>query len=346
MSAYDLLKLVEYGGCSAKLAAKDLESALQGLSGGTHPNLLVGSETHDDGGVYKINEETALILTTDFFPPLCSDPYEFGQIAAANALSDVYAMGGEVLSALNLVMFPVDAPLEVLREIIRGGNDKVLESGGIVAGGHTIVDTVPKYGLAVTGQVHPQKVITNAGAKPGDVLILTKPIGAGLILAGHRLGEAWPEEVSEVFSKMKQLNKTGATLMQRYQVKCATDVTGFGLAGHALKLAKASGVTLEIETDKVPLFEGAYRLAEMGCIPGACFRNLEYADPNVRFPSELNYEMKMMMFDAQTSGGLLICCPEPVSLSLLDDLKQSGYAQAAYIGKVKESSGALIEFQS
>jgi len=189
MKPYDLLSTVEYGGCSAKLSANDLSAALADLPKTPHKNLLVDIETHDDAGVYKINDEYALIQTTDFFPPVCSDPYEFGQIAAANALSDVYAMGGEVLTALNIVAFPAKAPLEVLKEILRGGIEKVIEAGGIMMGGHTIVDDIPKYGLAVTGWIHPNRIITNAAAKPGDVLILTKPIGAGIIMAGKRIGE-------------------------------------------------------------------------------------------------------------------------------------------------------------
>ena len=189
MAKFDLLSTVEYGGCSAKLAAGELSKALTGLPKIKHKNLLIDIETHDDAGVYQISDEMALIQTTDFFPPLCSDAYEFGQIAAANALSDVYAMGGEVITALNIVAFPAKVPLEILKEILRGGIDKVKEAGGVIVGGHTIVDDVPKYGLAVTGIVHPGKIITNAAACPGDVLILTKPLGGGTVLAGKKISE-------------------------------------------------------------------------------------------------------------------------------------------------------------
>ena len=250
---YDLLASGQEGGCSAKLPAKELDKALADLPQISGPELMVDISTHDDAGVYKINEETALIQTTDFFPPVCSDPYEFGQIAAANALSDVYAMGGKVITAMNLLEFPADQPMEALKEIIRGGQDKVAESGGYLVGGHTITDKVPKYGLAVSGLVHPDRVITNSNAKEGDVLILTKPIGAGVILAGKKLGEVNLEDYQVCLDNMKLLNKVGAEIMQKYGIKCATDVTGFGLIGHAYKLALASEVCLQLHTKSSPL---------------------------------------------------------------------------------------------
>lgn len=342
MKPFNLLSLVEYGGCSAKLPARALAEALADLPKTSHPNLLVDTETHDDAGVYKINDEVALIQTTDFFPPVCSDPFEFGQIAASNALSDVYAMGGEVLTALNIVAFPANAPLDALKEILKGGINKVKEAGGVMAGGHTIVDDIPKYGLAVTGTVHPGRIITNAAAKPGDVLVLTKPIGAGVIMAGRRIGEVGDSEYQAVLESMKQLNKEGSRIMQQFNIKCATDVTGFGLAGHALKMAMGSNVTIEIETQKVPLFEGAFDLVEMGCIPGACFRNLEFVENDCKFGSSLNYNHKMLMMDAQTSGGLLICCPEAKVESMINDLIHAGYSKTAVIGRVKEKKGKFI----
>jgi selenide, water dikinase len=335
MKPFDLLTTVEYGGCSAKLPAGQLREALSGLPATPHPNLLVNIDTHDDAGVFKINDETALIQTTDFFTPVCSDPYEFGQIAAANALSDVYAMGGKVLTALNIVAFPAHIPLEVLREILRGGIDKVIEAGGVMMGGHTIVDDTPKYGLAVTGTVHPHKIITNAAAKPGDALILTKPIGAGIIMAGKRIGEISDEKYQAVLESMKQLNAAGAEIMQKYGVKCATDITGFGLAGHALKMAQGSHVSLHIETAKVPLFEGADELAELGCIPGACFRNMEFSENDIEFLEKVNYEHKMLMMDAQTSGGLLICCKNEDSEDIVNEMHNVGFLSSCVIGSVK-----------
>jgi len=338
MNKFDLLTTVEYGGCSCKLPAKELQKALAGLPGTPHPNLLVNADSHDDAGVFKINDEVALIQTTDFFSPLCSDPYEFGQIAAANALSDVYAMGGEVLTVLNIAAFPANTPLSALQEILKGGIDKVKESGGVVAGGHTIVNDVPIYGLAVTGTVHPKKIITNAAASPGDVLILTKPTGAGVVLAAHRIGQTDDANLQIVFNSMKQLNREGSVLMQKYGITCATDVTGFGLAGHALKVAMASHVTLHIDSAKVPFFTGTLEQIESGCIPGACFRNLEFTDGHCSFGANLDFNHKILMHDAQTSGGLLICCHQALVADLLAELKTAGYSASAVIGHVISAS--------
>jgi len=334
MKAFNLLTTVEYGGCSCKLPAKELQEALKDLPGTPHPNLLVNTDSHDDAGVYKISDDLALIQTTDFFLPLCSDPYEFGQIAAANALSDVYAMGGEVLSVLNIVAFPAKIPLEVLREILRGGTDKVKEAGGVVMGGHTIVYDAPVYGMAVTGTVHPQKIITNAAAQPGDVLILTKPIGAGIILAAHRIGQTDNSSLQTVLDGMKLLNKKGAEIMQKYGIRSATDITGFGLAGHALKLAQASNVTVIINSKEVPCFNNVLQIIDTGCIPGACFRNLEFVESDCQFDDALGFEHKMLMMDAQTSGGLLICCPAEKTDAMIQDLKESGYETTAVIGEI------------
>jgi selenide,water dikinase len=339
---FDLLTTVEYGGCSAKLPAGQLSEALADLPKTPHPNLLVDIETHDDAGVYRINDDLALIQTTDFFSPVCSDPFDFGQIAAANALSDVYAMGGEVLTALNIVAFPAKVPLSILREILKGGTEKVIEAGGVIMGGHTIVDDVPKYGLAVTGTVHPNRVITNSAAKPGEVLILTKPIGAGVIMAGRRIGETDDNQYSAVIQSMKQLNREGARIMQKYEVKCATDITGFGLLGHGLKLAMGSNVTLKFNAEQVPSFNGALELIEMGCIPGACFRNLDFVDNHFNFEDSLNYNRKMLMLDAQTSGGLLICCPKGKEHEMVVDLIEAGYSKSAIIGEVLEKGDFFI----
>ena len=305
----DLLEMVEYGGCSAKISPKQLEEILKYLPLPKDPNILVDIDTHDDAGVYRVNDDLALVFTTDFFPPVCSDPYEFGQIAAANSISDVYAMGGDPVLALNIMMFPASKlPMEAYAEIMKGGFDKATEAGVRIIGGHTIDDSPPKYGLAVIGYVHPDKIITNAGAKPGDSLILTKPVGTGIIMAGQRLGMASDNDVSEAKRLMKQLNKTGAEVMKKYDIKGATDITGFGLAGHALKMAKASNVSITLNMKKVPLIGNTYRLIDDGCIPGASFRNLEYAEePDISFSTDLDYNLKMIAFDAQTSGGLLMC---------------------------------------
>ena len=339
MEKFDLLSTVEYGGCSAKLSANALAEALANLPKTPHPNLLVDIETHDDAGVYKISDELALIQTTDFFSPVCSDPYEFGQIAAANALSDVFAMGGEVLSALNIVAFPSGVSLSILREILRGGVEKVIEAGGVMMGGHTIVDDVPKYGLAVTGTVHPNKIITNAAAQPGDVLILTKPIGSGVVMAGQRISEVSLADYQAVLDSMKQLNRSGVSIMQKYNVKCATDITGFGFLGHAFKLALASDVTLSIDSASVPIFNGAYDLVELGCIPGACFRNLEYVESGCHCRNTVDYNHKMLLLDAQTSGGLLVCVKPDVAKDALEEFCQRGFKHTHIVGEVVMKTG-------
>jgi selenide,water dikinase len=332
---FDLLSTVEYGGCSAKLPAAKLSEALKDLPKIVNERLLVGIETHDDAGVYKLTDELAIILTTDFFPPVCSDPYDFGQIAAANALSDVYAMGGKAIAALNLCMFPsTKIPLEVLSEILRGGLQKIEEAGAVVAGGHTIDDFPPKYGLAVTGIVHPDKIITNDKAKPGDMLILTKPVGSGVVVAGKRIGEVNDGDYQACLDNMKLLNMAGAEVMQIFGVRCATDVTGFSLLGHGLKMAQASNVTFEINSTDVPVLPGAYQLAESGCIPGAAFRNLEFVDPDTSFGKDVDYSMKMLCCDAQTSGGLLICVPEWKADECKATLIDRGYERAEIVGRV------------
>jgi len=343
MSDFDLLSTVEQGGCSAKLSPLQLGEILAKLPKISHPNLMVGIETHDDAGVYKLNEETALIYTTDFFPPVCSDGYEFGQIAAANALSDVYAMGGTPLLALNLMMFSaVKIPLEVFGEIMKGGHDKVVEAGALILGGHTIEDYPPKFGLAVVGTVHPDRLITNSGVRAGDVMILTKPLGSGVILAGQRNGMTKGETVQKVLDYMKLLNKSGAAVMQEYNLKGATDVTGFGLLGHAMRMAEASGVTLRIQSQDLPHYPEALALLDEGCIPGAAFRNLEFVKESTEFGTSLNYERKMLCCDAQTSGGLLMAVPAEKAKEVLAALKKAGLPESAVIGEAVPKSNRSL----
>jgi len=339
----DLLQMVEYGGCSAKISPKLLEEILKYLPLPKDPNILVDIDTHDDAGVYRINNDLALVLTTDFFPPVCSDPYEFGQIAAANSISDVYAMGGDPVLALNIMMFPAaKLPMEAYADIMKGGFDKATEAGVRIIGGHTIDDFPPKYGLAVVGYIHPGNIITNAGARPGDSLMLTKPIGTGVILAGHRLGMVSEDDLTEAKRLMKLLNKSGADVMKKYNIKGATDITGFGLAGHALKMARASRVTLKINMKDVPLIGNTYQLIAEGCIPGASFRNLEYAEKDIYFASGLDYNLKMLAFDAQTSGGLLFASsPDKVS-EILEDLHKAGLQNSKVIGDVSEYEDKFI----
>ncbi|MFZ2957211.1 MAG: selenide, water dikinase SelD [Candidatus Ozemobacteraceae bacterium] len=331
---FDLLTTVEYGGCSAKLPAELLLKAIKNLPTSTDSKLLVGIDTCDDAGVYQLTEDIALIETTDFFPPVCSDPYEFGQIAAANALSDVFAMGGKVLTAMNLVMFPAkDIPFEALGEILRGGQEKVAEAGGVIVGGHTIADYPPKYGLAVTGMVHPSRVITNAKGRPGEVLVLTKPLGTGAIIAGQRLGEVDYNDYQAALDSMKLLNKRGAEIMQKYSIRCATDITGFGLLGHAKHIALASKMTLEISSKALPILNGARKLIDLGCIPGGAFWNQKYVEAFCYFSPDLSYVNKMLTLDPQTSGGLLMTVPPEKVDAVLVELAESGYPQSKIIGK-------------
>ncbi len=322
---FDLLTTIEYGGCSAKLPAGLLTELLKDLPVSADPDLLVDVNTHDDAGVYRINGETALIFTTDFFPPICSDPFEFGEIAAANALSDVYAMGGSPLLALNLMMFSqARIPLEVFGEILRGGDSKVREAGALVVGGHTIDDHPPKYGLAVVGTVHPEKLITNAGARPGDKLVLTKSIGTGALVSGQKNGLVKADDYRRGLEQMKSLNREGTTVAVKFGIRSMTDMTGFGLAGHALKMAEASGVSFRIQTGAIPLLPGAFQIFEKGSIPGATFRNQEFTGKKVHFTRGVAYTLKMLVHDAQTSGGLLMSVPPDLAGNVLDELTASG----------------------
>jgi selenide,water dikinase len=343
----DLLQMVESGGCSAKISPKQLEEILKYLPLPKDPNILVDIDTQDDAGVYKVNDNLALVLTTDFFPPVCSDPYEFGQIAAANSISDVYAMGGDPVLALNIMMFPAaKLPMEAYAEILKGGFDKATEAGVRIIGGHTIDDFPPKYGLAVVGYIHPEKIITNAGAKPGDYLILTKPIGTGVIMAGQRLGMATDSDVTEAKYMMKLLNKSGAEVMKKYNIRGATDITGFGLAGHALKMAKASNVSMKISMEKVPLIGNVYNLVDEGCIPGASFRNLEFVEEHLLSAPALDYNLKMIAFDAQTSGGLLMSISPDKVEEVLKDLNAAGLTFSSVIGTVTQKNEKYLTLEN
>jgi selenide,water dikinase len=339
--------MVEYGGCSAKISPKQLEAILKYLPLPKDADILVDIDTHDDAGVYRVNDELALVLTTDFFPPVCSDPYEFGQIAAANSISDVYAMGGDPVLALNIMMFPADKlPMEAYADILKGGFDKATEAGVRIIGGHTLDDFPPKYGLAVVGYVHPKKIITNAGVKPGDSLILTKPIGTGIIMAGQRLNMADHADILEAKRLMKLLNKSGAEIMKKHNIKGATDITGFGLAGHALKMAIASKVSINIKLKQVPLIGKSYNLVDDGCIPGASFRNLDFVEEHLHQSVDLDYNLKMIAFDAQTSGGLLMSVPNEKTEAVLSDLIEAGLTSSTIIGTATEKQGKFLMLEN
>jgi selenide, water dikinase len=342
----DLLTLVESGGCSSKLSPGDLEALLAVLPKHTNPDILIGYDTGDDAAIYRLDAERSLILTTDFFPPVCSDPYDFGQIAAANSLSDVYAMGGTALAALNIMMFPSRTlPLEVYREILRGGAEKALEARCPIVGGHTIEDTLPKYGLAVTGIIETRHVTANRSVRRGDIMILTKPIGTGIVIAGKKAGLASGNEYHAAVSSMKTLNDSAARIMNEFGVSAATDITGFGLAGHALKLARHSDVRIRFSTGNLPLLPGAFRLAESGCIPCGVFKNEDYTGDTTVFPD--TFELKALTLDPQTSGGLLMACPEHTATQVVKRLIEAGYTATAVIGEAlaAETDAPLLEFR-
>jgi selenide,water dikinase len=274
-----------------------------------YPNLLVGIETGDDAAIYKVSDELAIIQTIDFFTPVVDDPYDFGAIAAANAMSDVYAMGGEVVLALNVAGFPRSMPVEIISEILRGGAEKVAEAGGVIAGGHTLDDDEPKYGLAVMGFVHPQQIATKEGASPGDVLFLTKPLGVGIITTAAKGGVAEPAHLRGAVDQMLMLNRKAAQLMKRVDFHAVTDITGFALIGHSYEVAELSKVTLRFHLDKLPFLDGAKQYAEGWLFPGGSSCNRDAYEPHVSFASGIPEEVQMLLYTAETSGGLLICVP-------------------------------------
>lgn len=307
------------------------------------PNLLVGLDTSDDAGVYQINDDTAIIQTVDFFTPIVDDPYLFGQIAAANSLSDVYAMGGRPITAMNIICFPTKKlELKVLADILRGGADKIREAGAILLGGHSVEDNEPKYGLSVTGIVHPDKVLTNAGAMPGDVLVLTKPLGTGIITTAIKGELASLEEVDGVIQVMAALNKNAAEAMAAVGVNGCTDITGFGLLGHASEMARGSKVSMTIWSELVPVLKKVRDYVRMGIVPAGTRGNLKYVSQFVDFEPNILEEDRLILSDATTSGGLLISVPGQKSQQLMKELADRGVREAAVIGEVGEGSGRLI----
>lgn len=307
------------------------------------PRLLVGLDTTDDAAVYQLNSEQALIQTLDFFTPVVDDPYLFGQIAAANALSDVYAMGGTPLLALNIVCFPTCLPVEVLQAILQGGADKVKEAGAILAGGHTVEDDEPKYGLSVTGIIHPAKIISNAGAKAGDLLLLTKPLGTGIALTALKADLAEAELVNSVQQSMATLNKDAAAVMVEVGVSACTDITGFGFLGHLYEMIVASKVSATVATCNIPVFPGVAALAQMGLIPGGAYRNRDYLVDNVTFTPGVKEEMADILFDPQTSGGLLISISAAKASVLIEKLAKYGVTTAAIVGEISGGAPGRIK---
>jgi selenide,water dikinase len=306
------------------------------------PELLVGHETSDDAGVYQLTDSIALIQTVDYFTPIVDDPYMFGQIAAANALSDVYAMGGEPKTVMNIVGFPIKklGP-EVLTEILRGAADKVKEAGALTVGGHSVDDQEPKFGLSVTGIVHPEKVWKNVGAVPGDVLVLTKPIGVGILTTGIKRGAVTPEQEQTVTETMALLNKTAAECLKKYHPHAVTDVTGFGLLGHGSEMARGSDVSFKISFSRVPILDGTIELAKEGVVPGGSKSNLSWLSNDIEY-ADIQPEEQLILCDAVTSGGLLVSLPEEEAHDYLDDLHENGLLRAAIIGKVTEKKERII----
>ena len=307
----------------------DLSRALASLPRQTDARLLVGSESFDDAGVFVLSDDLALVQTVDFFAPIVDDPYDFGRIAAANALSDVYAMGGEPLTAMNIVGFPTSTlPLEVLTEILRGGHDMVRGAGAVMAGGHTVVDEELKYGLSVTGRADPRRLLTNTGARAGDRLVLTKPLGSGLLTTAARSGDLDAASHRTMVEWMARLNDVASRSALAVGARCATDITGFGLLGHASHIARGSSVTLTIDSSRIPLLPGARVAAERGVSTGGGGRNAEYLEPRVAW-GDTDSTMRAILVDPQTSGGLLVAVPEQA----LDDYL-SRVAEAVEIGAV------------
>ncbi len=300
-------------------------------------------ESLDDAGVYKLTDEVAIIQTLDFFTPIVDDPYTFGQIAAANALSDVYAMGGKPLTAMNIVCFPIQSlDISILKDILRGGADKMAEAKVTLVGGHSIDDIELKYGLAVTGTVHPQRLVTNSGAKVGDKLILTKPLGTGIITTALKAGKVGQETVTKVTKCMATLNDKASELMQEIEIHAGTDITGFGFLGHTVQLAQKSQVGINVDIAAIPFFPEADELAKRGLCPAGLQRNREFYSPCVKITSEVSTHIQDILFDPQTSGGLLISLAPGKAEQLLDRLRQAGIEEAAIIGEVVSEPKGVV----
>ncbi len=305
--------------------------------------MLVGTETGDDAAVYRLNDSTALIMTVDFFPPITDDPYEFGAIAAANALSDVYAMGGKPLVALNIVGFPASLDKEILGEVLRGGYAKTAEAECLIVGGHTVDDPEPKYGLSVVGVVAPGKQVTNAGARPGDVLVLTKPLGTGIITTAGKQGRVDPATLQGAVTAMATLNRAAAQAMTKVGVHACTDVTGFGLMGHLKSMVRGSGVCAQVQLNRVPILPGVWDLLEQGIAPGGTGRNRDSVADTVQWHPDLSDNDQLLLCDAQTSGGLLMAVAADKQDMLLAELKEAETLAAAVVGQVVEGPPGRIQ---
>lgn len=306
-----------------------------------HPEVLVGLSVSDDAAVYRISEELAIIQTLDFFPPVVDDPYDYGAVAAVNAMSDVYAMGGEVVLALNICGFPQDLPVDVIKEILRGGAEKVAEAGGILAGGHTLDDKEPKYGLSVMGTVHPDEVWTKAAARPGDTLVLTKPLGVGLITTVLKAEMAAPEHIAAAVESMKKLNRDAAHLIRTCGVRAVTDVTGFALLGHGYEMAEKSGVRLRFHLERLPFLDGAREYADLWLFPGGTCNNERAYEHAVTFAAGIEEEIQQLLYTPETSGGLLAAVSPGKVDALLKRFDEASHP-CWVIGEVVEGEGVEV----
>ncbi|MFO0839473.1 MAG: selenide, water dikinase SelD [Phycisphaerae bacterium] len=324
-----------------------MAQVLRQLAPQQHPDLLVGTETFDDAGVFRISDELALVQTVDFFPPLVDDPYQFGRIAAANALSDIYAMGGEPLTALNLVGFPdKELDYDVLVEILRGGADAVREAGAVIVGGHSVRDAEVKYGLAVTGRVHPKRIWTNAGARAGDRLVLTKPLGSGVLSSAAKSGKMAAEELGEVIRVMAGLNKFARDAAREFEIHACTDISGFGLIGHAAEMAEGSGVSIAIRASAVPLMARTLEFARAGILTRAAKNSREYLGAKLQVDAGVEPALAGVLMDAQTSGGLLFSIAPDCCDQLAARLRRSGAECAAEVGEVRSAADWRIRVAS
>ena len=336
-----LTKLASCAGCGAKMGAGTLAKMLAGFRTHSDPRLIVGYDKSDDASVYVLDDNTALIQTTDFFPPIVDNPYLYGKIAATNALSDVYAMGGEPKLALNILCAAEGMAEETIREILRGGYDAAYDAGAIITGGHTIRGAEPIYGLAVSGFVHPQKVLTNSNAQPGDVLILTKPLGIGIITTGAKADMVDQAVLDRIYTQMATLNKAARDIMVDYRVHSCTDVTGFALLGHSFEMAQGSNCTIHIQVDNIPYHPEALELASMGLVPAGAYRNREYAQKGVAVRCNLSLAMEDILYDPQTSGGLLFAIPREEAETCLAQMRKA-IPNAAIIGYITEKEDSYI----
>lgn len=332
-----LTKLAKCAGCGAKVGAGVLAQLLDGIQVHQDPNLLVGFDKSDDASVYQVSEDLALVQTVDFFPPIADDPYVFGQIAATNALSDVYAMGGEPKLCLNIMAVPADMPGDVVHQLLRGGYDKVYEAGALITGGHSILDDEPKYGLAVTGFVHPDRILTNSGAKPGDILLFTKPLGIGVLTTAAKADMVTEDGMALALKLMTTLNKAARDAMVKYRVHACTDVTGFGMLGHMLEMTQGSGVEAELHVDDVEMIPEALELARMGILPEGMYRNRTFAEDSVD-AGDTELAKQDLLYDPQTAGGLLMAVDPADADALFLELKHC-VPSAQRIGTVRPYQG-------